>query len=87
MAWDGQSYSAQASLGALLVGRHIGMMHLVCYLRDGDRVFETNGRPAATAGHNSGESAPATSHGATDAPSLSGRDSRLDALTTSPLGP
>ncbi len=25
----------------LLVGRHIGLMHLVCYLRDGDRVFET----------------------------------------------
>ena len=34
-------YSAQASLDALLVGRHIGLMHLVCYLRDGDRVFET----------------------------------------------
>jgi len=28
-------------LDALLVGRRIGMMHLVCYVRDGDRVFET----------------------------------------------
>jgi hypothetical protein len=34
-------YSALGSLDALLVERHIGMMHLVCYLRDGDRVFET----------------------------------------------
>ena len=34
-------YSAQPSLDRLLVGRRIGMMHLVCYLRDGDRVFET----------------------------------------------
>jgi predicted dithiol-disulfide oxidoreductase (DUF899 family) len=41
MGWDMLWYSAQASLDALLVGRQIGMMHLVCYLRDGDRVFET----------------------------------------------
>jgi predicted dithiol-disulfide oxidoreductase (DUF899 family) len=34
-------YSAQPSLDALLVGREIGLFHLVCYLRDGDRVFET----------------------------------------------
>ena len=34
-------YSADASLDALLVGRQIGTMHLVSYLRDGDRVFET----------------------------------------------
>ncbi len=33
--------SAQASLDTLLVGREIGLFHLVCYLRDGDRVFET----------------------------------------------
>ena len=42
-------YSAQESLDALLTGRRIGMFHLVCYLRDGDRVFETywtNGRGA-----------------------------------------
>ena len=41
MGWDMPWYSAQASLDALLVGRQIGMMYLVCYLRDGDRVFET----------------------------------------------
>jgi predicted dithiol-disulfide oxidoreductase (DUF899 family) len=41
MGWDMPWYSAQASLGVLLVGRHIGRMHLVCYVRDGDRVFET----------------------------------------------
>jgi predicted dithiol-disulfide oxidoreductase (DUF899 family) len=41
MGWDVPWYSAQASLDALLVGRHIGRMHLVCYLRDGDHVFET----------------------------------------------
>jgi predicted dithiol-disulfide oxidoreductase (DUF899 family) len=41
MGWDMPWYSAQDSLDALLVGRHIGMMHLVCYVRDGDRVFET----------------------------------------------
>jgi predicted dithiol-disulfide oxidoreductase (DUF899 family) len=41
MGWTIPWYSAQASLDTLLVGRRIGMMHLVCYLRDGDRVFET----------------------------------------------
>jgi predicted dithiol-disulfide oxidoreductase (DUF899 family) len=41
MGWNMPWYSAQASLDSLLAGRHIGMMHLVCYLRDGDRVFET----------------------------------------------
>src|SRR5262245_25522543 len=41
MGWDMPWYSAQASLDALLVGRHIGMMHIVGYLRDGDRGFET----------------------------------------------
>jgi predicted dithiol-disulfide oxidoreductase (DUF899 family) len=47
MGWDMPWYSAQASLDELLVGRHIGYMHMVCYVRDGDRVFETywtNGR-------------------------------------------
>ena len=29
------------SLDALLVGRRVGMMHLVCYLRQGSSVFET----------------------------------------------
>jgi predicted dithiol-disulfide oxidoreductase (DUF899 family) len=41
MGWDMPWYSAHPSLDALLVGRQIGTMHLVCYLRDGDRVFET----------------------------------------------
>jgi predicted dithiol-disulfide oxidoreductase (DUF899 family) len=41
MGWNMPWYSAQPSVDALLVGRHIGMFHLVCYLRDGDRVFET----------------------------------------------
>jgi predicted dithiol-disulfide oxidoreductase (DUF899 family) len=41
MGWDVPWYSAQDSLDALLVGRQIGLFHLVSYLRDGDRVFET----------------------------------------------
>ncbi len=39
MGWDMPWYSAQESADALLAGRWFGM--LVCYLRDGDRVFET----------------------------------------------
>jgi predicted dithiol-disulfide oxidoreductase (DUF899 family) len=49
MGWTMPWYSAQQSLDTLLTGRRIGMFHLVCYLRDGDRVFETywtNGRGA-----------------------------------------
>ncbi|MGW7079836.1 DUF899 family protein [Streptomyces sp. NPDC054866] len=41
MGWTMPWYSAQPSLDALLVGREIGLFHLVCYLRHGDRVFET----------------------------------------------
>ena len=41
MGWDMPWYSAQDSLDALLAGRQIGLFHLVCYVRDGDRVFET----------------------------------------------
>jgi predicted dithiol-disulfide oxidoreductase (DUF899 family) len=41
MNWDLPWYSAKPSLDALLVGRRIGTMHVVCYVRDGDRVFET----------------------------------------------
>ena len=47
MGWDMPWYSAEQSLDKLLTGRRVGMFHLVCYLRDGDRVFETywtNGR-------------------------------------------
>ena len=41
MDWHMPWYSAQGSRDALLVGRQVGRMHIVCYLRDGDRVFET----------------------------------------------
>jgi predicted dithiol-disulfide oxidoreductase (DUF899 family) len=42
MGWDVPWYSAQDSLDVLLAPpKHAGRMHLVCYLRDGDRVFET----------------------------------------------
>jgi len=42
MGWEMPWYSApQASLDTLLVGRRIGMMHIVCYLRQGSSVFET----------------------------------------------
>jgi predicted dithiol-disulfide oxidoreductase (DUF899 family) len=39
MGWDVPWYSAQDSAAELLAGRGFGMQ--VCYLRDGDRVFET----------------------------------------------
>jgi predicted dithiol-disulfide oxidoreductase (DUF899 family) len=41
MGWQMPWYSALGSLETLLVGRRIGRMHLVCYLRDGSKVFET----------------------------------------------
>lgn len=41
MGWQMPWYSAEGSLETLLVGRRIGRMHLVCYLRDGSQVFET----------------------------------------------
>ncbi len=41
MGWEIPWYSAQASLNTLLVGRRAGMMHIVCYLRQGANVFET----------------------------------------------
>ena len=41
MGWDVPWYSAQPSLDTLLVGREHGLFHMVCYLRDGDRVLET----------------------------------------------
>ena len=41
-AADRPWYSAHASLDTLLVGAHrSGRFYLVCYVRDGDRVFET----------------------------------------------
>ncbi|GHO89374.1 hypothetical protein KSZ_73800 [Dictyobacter formicarum] len=47
MGWDVPWYSVQDSADKLLAGRQVGMFYLVCYLRHGDRVFETywtNGR-------------------------------------------
>jgi predicted dithiol-disulfide oxidoreductase (DUF899 family) len=42
MGWEMPWYSApRSSLETLLVGRRIGMMHLICYLRQGSKVFET----------------------------------------------
>src|SRR5271168_817016 len=42
MRWEMPWYSAQEdSLETLLVGRKVGMMHIVCYLRHGSKVFET----------------------------------------------
>src|ERR1700677_4968592 len=42
MGWEMPWYSApKASLETLLVGRRVGMMHIVCYLRQGSKVFET----------------------------------------------
>jgi predicted dithiol-disulfide oxidoreductase (DUF899 family) len=41
MGWQMPWYSALGSLETLLEGRRIGRMHLVCYLRNGSKVFET----------------------------------------------
>jgi predicted dithiol-disulfide oxidoreductase (DUF899 family) len=42
MGWTMPWYSApRDSLDTLLVGREVGMMHIVCYLRQGANVFET----------------------------------------------
>ena len=42
MGWQLPWYSAGDSIDTLLAPpKRAGMMHLVCYLRDGDRVFET----------------------------------------------
>jgi len=41
MGWAMPWYSAEDSLDTLLVGRRVGMMHIVCYLRQGSKVFET----------------------------------------------
>jgi predicted dithiol-disulfide oxidoreductase (DUF899 family) len=42
MGWEVPWYSApQDSLDILLVGRRVGMMHIVCYLRQESKVFET----------------------------------------------
>ncbi len=51
MGWTMPWYSAEPSLDTLLTGRAIGKFHLVCYLQEGGRVFETywtNGRGVET---------------------------------------
>lgn len=55
MGWEIPWYSTPpSSLEALLVGRHIGTKHIVCYLRQGSKVFETywtTGRGVEVAGN------------------------------------
>jgi len=41
MGWETPWYSAKDSLDTLLVGRRVGRMHIICYLRQGPKVFET----------------------------------------------
>ncbi|MEU8597901.1 DUF899 family protein [Streptomyces globisporus] len=41
MGWEMPWYSALPSNDELLTGRQVGSMHIVCYLREGDRVYET----------------------------------------------
>jgi predicted dithiol-disulfide oxidoreductase (DUF899 family) len=41
MGWEMPWYSVQDSRDALLVGRKLGLMYIVCYLRQGSDVFET----------------------------------------------
>jgi predicted dithiol-disulfide oxidoreductase (DUF899 family) len=41
MGWEMPWYSVVDSVDTLLVGRRAGMMHLVCYLRQDSRIFET----------------------------------------------
>ncbi|HEX3651253.1 MAG TPA: DUF899 family protein [Rhizomicrobium sp.] len=42
MGWEMPWYAPpRGALESLLVGRRVGMMHIVCYLRQGSRVFET----------------------------------------------
>jgi predicted dithiol-disulfide oxidoreductase (DUF899 family) len=42
MGWDVPWYSVQDSVGALLAPpKQHNRMHIICYLRDGDRVYET----------------------------------------------
>lgn len=41
MDWKMPWYSAKESLDSLLAGRRAGTMYLMCYLRQGNKVFET----------------------------------------------
>ena len=42
MGWEMPWYSALGSLETLLIGRRTGRTHVVCYLRHGSKVFETD---------------------------------------------
>jgi len=57
MGWTMPWYSALDSLDTLLVGRRVGMFHIVCYLRQESDVFETywtNGRGVEAMDNNYG---------------------------------
>ena len=41
MGWEMPWYSALGSIETLLIGRRTGRMHIVCYLRQRSKVFET----------------------------------------------
>jgi predicted dithiol-disulfide oxidoreductase (DUF899 family) len=41
MGWEMPWYAVQESAGTLLAGRQANRMYIICYLRDGGRVFET----------------------------------------------
>jgi predicted dithiol-disulfide oxidoreductase (DUF899 family) len=41
MGWEMPWYSARGSLDTLLSGRRTGTMYIICYLRQGSKVFET----------------------------------------------
>jgi hypothetical protein len=53
MGWGMPWYSAQDSLDTLMVGRRVGMMHVVCYLRQGSNVSRLTTRRSVEAMDNS----------------------------------
>ena len=96
MGWEMPWYSAEDSLETLLVGRRVGMMHIVCYLRQGSKVFETywttlrgveamdarrRGRTRRRAGHNGSKASKLPAP--MDVPPPSGHGSKPDTPTTS----
>ena len=53
MGWGMPWYSAQDSLDTLMVGGRVGMMHVVCYLRQGSNVSRLTTRRSVEAMDNS----------------------------------
>jgi len=49
MGWEMPWYSAQDSLDILLVGRRIGLFHIICYLRRGSTSSRLTGQRGAVA--------------------------------------